>query len=158
MPQRAGGAGSLAVLGGALGLVLAYRHLAALELGGQVVEHEPEHLALALVLGSASLMLSAQEQPAPPPPPPEAELPEKITLPPAPEEAPTVNIRQIDNGDTVEEYRQNGRIFMVKVTPSRGPAYYLMDTDGNGRLNRENIADGVAETVSPVYWTLYEWD
>lgn len=117
--------------------------------------HLHRRLALALALGGTTLSLPAQEQPAPPPPPPaEAPLPEKITLPPAPEEAPTVNIRQIDNGDTVEEYRQNGRLTMVKVTPKRGAPYTLLDSNGDGRLDRKD-AEG---PVAPVYWTLYEWD
>lgn len=82
-------------------------------------------------------------------------VPEKIQAPPSDEDpAPTVDIRVENNGDRVEEYRINGRLYMVKVTPERGPAYYLMDTDGNGRLNR---GEG-GPAVSPVYWTLYEWD
>ena len=97
------------------------------------------------------LALSPQAEPAredvPIPPKVQAEVP-------AEDEVPEVAIRVERNGDRVEEYRQNGVLYMVKVTPERGPPYYLMDTDGNGRLNR----DGVAETVSPVYWTLYEWD
>lgn len=68
--------------------------------------------------------------------------------------APTVSIRVQDNGDRVEEYAINGVIYMVKITPARGPAYYLMDTDGNGRLDRDGLDGGVA----PVYWTVYEWD
>ena len=82
-------------------------------------------------------------------------LPEKVEAPPTGDEAaPTVSIRVEANGDRVEEYRQNGRLYMVKVTPERGPVYYLHDTDGNGKLNRE---DGTP-SVTPVYWTLYEWD
>ena len=73
---------------------------------------------------------------------------------PAEDEVPEVAIRVERNGDRVEEYRQNGRLYMVKVTPERGPVYYLHDTDGNGKLNRE---DGTP-SVTPVYWTLYEWD
>jgi hypothetical protein len=70
------------------------------------------------------------------------------------EAPPTVSIRVQDNGDRVEEYAINGVIYMVKITPARGPAYYLMDTDGNGRLDRDGLDGG----VSPVYWTIYEWD
>ncbi len=82
-------------------------------------------------------------------------IPEKAEAAPTGDEpAPTVSIRVESNGDRVEEYRQNGRLYMVKVTPERGPAYYLHDTDGNGKLNRE---DGTP-SVTPVYWTLYEWD
>jgi hypothetical protein len=81
-------------------------------------------------------------------------IPEKVEAPAVQEDPPTVAIRVQENGDRVEEYRQNGRLYMVKVTPERGPAYYLHDTDGNGRLNR----DDRLPDVSPVYWTIYEWD
>jgi hypothetical protein len=84
----------------------------------------------------------------------EAPLPEKIPSPPSEESAPTVSIRQVDNGDTVEEYRQNGRLTMVKVTPPRGAPYMLLDSNGDGRLDRKD-AEG---PVAPIYWTLYEWD
>ncbi len=99
------------------------------------------------------LALAAQDA-APAEPAQEAPLPEKVLVAPAQDEPPTVSIRTEGNGDRVEEYRQNGRIYMVKVTPSRGPAYYLMDTDGNGKLNR----DDRDPRISPVHWTIYEWD
>lgn len=106
------------------------------------------------------LALAAQDGAQAPSPAERADvpIPDKVQAPAASEDPPAVSIRTERNGDRVEEYRQNGVLYMVKVTPARGPVYYLIDTDGNGRLNRENIADGVAETVSPVYWTLYEWD
>jgi hypothetical protein len=55
------------------------------------------------------------------------------------------------NGDVIEEYRINGRLHLVKVTPLRGPTYYLQDRDGDGKPD-----DGA--TVSPVLWKLFEWD
>jgi hypothetical protein len=84
----------------------------------------------------------------------ESPLPEKVESPPSPESAPTVNIRQIDNGDVVEEYRQNGRLYEVRVRPRVGPTYTLRDTNGDGLLNRRD-SDG---PVAPVYYTLYQWD
>ena len=65
-----------------------------------------------------------------------------------------VATRTLENGDIVEEYRQGGRLTMVKITPERGPAYYLMDSDGDGRLNR----DDNGPRVRPVYWKIYEWN
>ena len=60
--------------------------------------------------------------------------------------------RQVaENGDVIEQYRVAGQLKVVKVTPSRGPVYYLMDTDGDGRPD-----DGAP--VSPVYWKLFEWN
>lgn len=48
---------------------------------------------------------------------------------------PTVNVFQ--NGpDTVEEFRMNGKLYMVKVSPQGAPAYYLVDNEGKGSLQR----------------------
>ena len=75
-------------------------------------------------------------------------------------DAPPVDVKGADiarkvmeNGDTIEEYRVGGQLRMVKVTPSRGPAYYLMDENGDGRLDKSK-GEG---PVSPVYWKLYGW-
>ncbi len=81
-------------------------------------------------------------------------VPEKIVEPPPPEAAPTVSIRTDDSGDVVEEYRQGGRITMVRVRPTKGPPYTLIDTNGDGQLDRK---DGEGP-VRPVYWTIYEWN
>lgn len=60
--------------------------------------------------------------------------------------------RQVaENGDVIEQYRVAGQLKVVKVTPARGPVYYLMDTDGDGRPD-----DGAP--VSPVYWKLFDWN
>jgi hypothetical protein len=55
--------------------------------------------------------------------------------------------------DTVEEYRQQGHVWMIKIVPQNGPSQTFMDNDGSGRLAR----DPKAGPVSPVYYTLYEW-
>lgn len=121
-----------------------------------------------LLLAGAFAAYAVEPAPAPPPPPidrnapprdaaappPDSTLPEKITLPPPPGDAPVVSIRSEENGDTVEEYRQNGQITMVKVRPARGVPYTLMDTNGDGRLDR---SDSDAP-VGPVYYTIYEWN
>ena len=43
---------------------------------------------------------------------------------------------------------------MIKITPERGPSYYLIDSNGDGRLDGKD-GDGV---VAPVYWKIYEWN
>ena len=68
-------------------------------------------------------------QPAPPPPPaPDSEAGETIE--------PEITIRPGPEG-TITEYRVNGELYMIKVTPAaRGfPPYYLVDTNGDGRLD-----------------------
>jgi len=44
-------------------------------------------------------------------------------------------VRTEDNGDVVTEYRVQGQLRMVKVVPVRGPTYYLVDRDGDGRMD-----------------------
>ena len=60
--------------------------------------------------------------------------------------------RTLDNGDVVEEYRVGTELRMVKITPVRGPAYYLYDRDGDGRLDRND-----AERLPQTYWKLFSW-
>jgi hypothetical protein len=78
-------------------------------------------------------------------------LPPKVTTPD--EIAPDVTIRRTEDM-TVEEYRRDGRVYMVVFTPTTGLRYTYMDTDGDGRLEGDP-RDG---TVQPVYYTIYEWD
>ncbi len=55
----------------------------------------------------------------------------------------------------VEEYRIKGQLYMIKVVPSKGLPYYLIDSDGDGRLEtRRNDLD--PDVVIP-RWTLFEW-
>lgn len=61
--------------------------------------------------------------------------------------------RTESNGDVVSEYRVGGRLAVVKITPVRGPTYYLTDADGDGRIDRDR--DGTRNV--PVYFKLYGW-
>ena len=61
--------------------------------------------------------------------------------------------RTESNGDVVTEYRVNGALSMVRISPKQGPVYYLVDADHDGRLDR--TAHGSRDT--PVYFKLYEW-
>jgi hypothetical protein len=65
----------------------------------------------------------------------------------------SVTKRQEGN-DTVEEYREKGKIRMVRIIPKKGPVQTYYDRNGDGRLDR-NAVDG---PVSPVYFTIYEWN
>ena len=61
--------------------------------------------------------------------------------------------RTESNGDIVSEYRVGGRLAVVKITPARGPVYYLTDHDGDGRIDRNR--DGTRDV--PVYFKIYGW-
>jgi len=73
-----------------------------------------------------------QPLPEPPPPPP------GMALDPALE--PQVTITKRGN-DRVEEYRLNGKLYMLKVTPPHGVPYYLIDEKGDGAMARQNPLD-----------------
>ncbi len=53
---------------------------------------------------------------------------------------------------TITEYRSGGRVYMVRVDPDWGPAYYLVDDNGDGTLN-----DRIGPQISVPQWTLFEW-
>ena len=91
-------------------------------------------LALAGALGSdAALAQKGEPLPVVPPPPPEM----------APFDAalePQVTIRK-QGPDTVEEFRIQGRLYMMKVTPAHGVPYYLVDEKGDGSMVRRDTLD-----------------
>lgn len=66
---------------------------------------------------------------------PAASLPPPPTI--AADAVAEPEIRIIQDGDnTVEEYRMNGRLYLLKVTPKNAPPYYLRDDEGNGQMKR----------------------
>lgn len=108
-------------------------------------------LAAASVL-SCGLAMAQQDaadktDPAAPPP-----IPPKV---PGEEIEPSVVITERE-GERIEEYSQNGRIYMIKITPVKGPAYYYLDEDGDGELELRE-SDRKLNPVQPVYWKLKEW-
>jgi len=84
-----------------------------------------------------------------------------LELPPEPESAPPeeeedVQVTIIRRKDAViEEYRVNGELRAVKITPTYGEPYYLVDTDGSGHLQRRlSLSDGLRIPS----WVIYSWD
>ncbi len=56
---------------------------------------------------------------------------------------------------TIQEYRRNGKLYMVKVVPDIGLPYYLRDTDGDGKMDvRSNELDRGADVNM---WNVLEW-
>jgi hypothetical protein len=56
--------------------------------------------------------------------------------------------------DTVEEFRLNGRVYMVKVTPANGKPYYLIDNVGRGEFTRHDSYD---TGTRPPMWVIHQW-
>ena len=54
----------------------------------------------------------------------------------------------------VEEYRLDGRLYMIKVTPAKGKPYYLVDSHGNGQFSRQDSFDS---GVQPPMWVIHRW-
>jgi len=84
--------------------------------------------------------------PDPVPPPDDAETDEEL-------EPEVTIIRRKDA--TVAEYRINGRLYMVKVTPVVGKPYYFVDRDGDG-LMESKMSDIYNPTRVP-QWLIFSW-
>jgi hypothetical protein len=118
----------------------------------------PKASPLALIIAgllAATPALAQEEVPPPtdttltddaPPPAPPRDDQEGI-------EPEVTIIRQQDR--TIEEYRVNGQLYMIKVTPSKGYPYYLVDADGDGNLEtRRNELDPRMLVPS---WVIFRW-
>lgn len=69
---------------------------------------------------------------------------------------PTVTIKEQDEV-TVYEYRLNGLLYAVKVVPKRAPAYYLVDTNGDGFFDRRR-SDLTSPEINRIpAWVLFRW-
>jgi len=107
--------------------------------------------AFLLVFGTASVAAQEEAEQAPPPP----TMPESIEdVPIEPEELePQVTITE-EKGQIIEEYRAGGQLYMIKITPKNGYPYYLIDNDGDGRL--ETRQTGLEDPVIP-QWVIFSW-
>jgi len=56
--------------------------------------------------------------------------------------------------DTIEEYRMNGELYMMKVTPAHGVPYYLTKEDQNAGWSR---MDGPTAPLSIPKWVLFNF-
>ena len=107
---------------------------------------------LALLIGlSIVLPAIAADRPANLQPVPEPSAIPGIDLDPALEPQVTIIKR---GTDTISEYRIGGRLYMLKVTPARGPSYYLIDEKGDGRMTRQDSFDS---GIRPPMWLLHSW-
>ena len=116
-----------------------------------------------LVLGAAAAGLwvgaavAQNDLEKPPPLPPEdaadVPIPPKIQ---GEQIEPTVTIRE-EEDRRIEEYRLNGQVYMVKITPRVGAPYYYIDTDGDGKLELDMDKQAL-NPVQPVYWKIKEWE
>jgi len=104
-----------------------------------------------LILNSNTSFAEQDQNLAPAPEPPELPMPVQSgeTLEP--------DITIIRKGKkTIQEYRKNGELYMIKIVPAVGPAYYLLDTDGDGNMDVRRSDLDRGNYVNQ--WKILEWD
>lgn len=89
--------------------------------------------------------------------PTNAEVIDEVAPPPKVEEGqpldePEITIRK-KGSDTVEEYRMNGELYMMKVTPEHGVPYYLHREDKGA----EWVNVGPNPPLSVPKWILFRF-
>ena len=106
--------------------------------------------ALALLSSYAPSGLTEEIQPAVIPEPPE--LPSQIVS--GESMTPDITITR-KKKETITEYSVNGSVYMIKISPANAPAYYMVDTDGDGNLEtrRSALQDG----LQIPQWLLLSW-
>lgn len=121
-------------------------------------------LIILILLLSAALPAAAQSKPSKPKdlqPIPEVPEPPEIALPsPGTDQddaalEPQVTITKRGE-DKIEEYRINGRLYMIKVTPRIGLPYYLIDNQGDGTFSAGG-SGGLDQNIRPPMWILRQF-
>jgi len=111
------------------------------------------HIALTVLIFLASALSakdnSGRELDAVPPPP---DIPDPVESGQPIE--PDVTIIRKDEA-VIEEYRVNGILYMVKITPDTGAPYYLLDQDGDGSM--ETRTGGIKKNPDVPQWILFSW-
>jgi hypothetical protein len=68
--------------------------------------------------------------------------------------APQVRVRDYQNR-TVEEFSVNSNVYMIRITPTAGAPYYLVDNDGSGDMEWNRGRPDFSMQVPQ--WTLMSW-
>jgi hypothetical protein len=107
-------------------------------------------LAVVLVFPAVRAQPPSNQELEPVPAPPE--IPESMESG-QPIEPEVTIIRK--EKETIHEYRINGVLYMVKIVPVVGKPYYLIDNDGDGRL--ESRRTGIYDDGQVPQWVLFSW-
>ena len=111
---------------------------------------------LTVMLLSAALAAEAQSQarPLPPGSRPLEEPPPPPLVEPDPALQPQVTIRREEDKE-IAEYRVNGKLYMVRVTPKNGKPYTLTDPKGDGTFIRHD--NTLTPNLVVPQWVLVEF-
>lgn len=119
-------------------------------------------IILALLLSAALPAAAQSKQPRQPKdlrPIPEVPEPPEIPTPGADQEDPSLEpqVTITKRGeDKVEEYRVNGHIYMIKVTPRIGLPYYLIDNQADGKFGAGGTG-GLDQGIRPPMWVIRQF-
>lgn len=121
-----------------------------------------KYLLILLLASPLPLLAARQTEPNNLEPLPEAPPPPRLTesAPPPPtglaDEGLEPEVKIIKRRDAViNEYRINGRLYMVKVIPRIGFPYILYDGDGNGSLESRSHQLESAPIIPN--WVIHRW-
>ncbi|PCI19172.1 MAG: hypothetical protein COB62_05825 [Piscirickettsiaceae bacterium] len=107
-------------------------------------------LLITFLLSISPSTFAADIQPAVVPEPPE--LPSQIVS--GEDMTPDITITRKQK-ETITEYSVNGNVYMVKISPKNAPAYYMIDTDGDGNL--ETRRSDLERGMNIPQWLLFSW-
>ncbi len=109
---------------------------------------------IALLFALLPALAYADDKPgnatAPPPPPIVNDDGQNDGQSAAEQIQPDVTIKR-DDDNVIEEYRINGRLYMVRIFPKLGKPYYLLYPEDGSDPSRYPLDD------SPTYWKLFSW-
>ncbi|HXZ48284.1 MAG TPA: DUF2782 domain-containing protein [Usitatibacter sp.] len=116
-------------------------------------------LAAAALLAAAAALPAAAQSPERAKPPGTVPLEQVPPPPPAslttePEPKPEITTR-VQGGETVQEYRIHGKLYMMRVTPKHGVPYVLMDVKGDGTFTR--LDNSLDSGLRVPQWVLMEF-
>lgn len=107
----------------------------------------------AVLLGLILIPTFTQSKEAPKDLQPLEEIPPPTISNESDTDEPEVTIVKKNNGETVEEYRMNGELYMMKVTPLKGAPYYLYKEDQEGNWTNT----GPIPPLSIPKWTIFRF-
>jgi hypothetical protein len=122
--------------------------------------HRRSAVVLAAVFAAAAawpVFAQSTERPKPPGTMPLEEVPPPppmTSIEPGDEPEPQVSTRT-QGDETIQEYRANGKLYMMRVTPKHGHPYVLMDNKGDGTFVRQD--NPLDSGVRVPQWVLLEF-
>lgn len=111
--------------------------------------------AFATIATLASAQSTERAKPKDVVPVEDAPVASKELIPPKEKATLEAKVTTVKKGaDKVDEYRMNGKLFKMRITPAKGPSYFLVDPKGDGNFIR---ADGPEQKIATPTWVLLEW-